>query len=106
MEPTEPSFIEKTKNFANFSWDIINYINKNGANSLVVSDETYKIRHEICKSCEMWIKKKDICAECGCFIPAKARVVLESCPLDKWSQDKEGWEEALKRLSEKIDKDN
>ena len=60
MEPTEPSFIEKTKNFANFSWDIINYINKNGASSLVVSDETYKIRHEICKSCEMWIKKKDI----------------------------------------------
>ena len=54
----------------------------------------------------MWIKKKDICAECGCFIPAKLRVVLESCPLDKWSQDKEGWEEALKRLSEKIDKDN
>ena len=41
MEPTEPSFIEKTKNFANFSWDIINYINKNGASSLVVSDETY-----------------------------------------------------------------
>ena len=33
-------------------------------------------------------------------------MVLESCPLDKWSQDKEGWEEALKRLSEKIDKDN
>ena len=39
MEPTEPSFIEKTKNFANFSWDIITYIKKNGPESLVVSDE-------------------------------------------------------------------
>ena len=106
MEKDEPSFIEKTKNFANFSWDIITYIKKNGPESLVVSDETYNVRHEICKSCEMWIKKKDMCAECGCFIPAKARVILESCPLDKWSQDKEGWEEALQRLSKKIDKDN
>ena len=53
-----------------------------------------------------WIKKKDMCAECGCFIPAKARVVLESCPLDKWSQDRDGWEDALRRVSEKIDEDN
>ena len=57
MEPTEPSFIDKTKNFANFSWDIMNYLRKNGADSLVVSKETYETRHEICKSCEMWIKK-------------------------------------------------
>ena len=60
MEPTEPSFIDKTKNFANFSWDIMNYLRKNGADSLVVSKETYETRHEICKSCEMWIKKKDM----------------------------------------------
>ena len=106
MEPTEPSFIDKTKNFANFSWDIMNYLRKNGADSLVVSKETYETRHEICKSCEMWIKKKDMCAECGCFIPAKARVVLESCPVDKWSQDRDGWEDALRRVSEKIDEDN
>ena len=58
MEPTEPSFIDKTKNFANFSWDIMNYLRKNGADSLVVSKETYETRHEICKSCEMWIRKK------------------------------------------------
>ena len=106
MEKEEPSFIEKTKNFANFSWDIINYLNKNEAGSLMLSDEPYNVRHEICKSCEMWIKKKDMCAECGCFIPAKAKVVLESCPLDKWSQDKDGWEDALKRLSAKIDEDS
>ena len=30
---------------------------------------------------------------CGCFIPAKANCI-KSCPLDKWSQDKDGWEEA------------
>ena len=43
----------------------------------------------------MWIKKKDICAECGCFIPAKPRVAW-SCPLDKWSQDKEDGKKHLK----------
>ena len=46
MEPTEPSFIEKTKKIF---LGISEYINKNGADSLVVSDETYKVRHEICK---------------------------------------------------------
>ena len=25
--------------------------------------------------------------ECGCFIPAKAKIAVEACPLGKWEED-------------------
>jgi hypothetical protein len=36
----------------------------------------------VCKTCDryrMWV-----CGECGCFVPAKARVPDEKCVLGKW----------------------
>jgi hypothetical protein len=46
-------------------------------------------RLAVCRTCEKGYFKKEkylrlFCAECKCFIPAKARVQYELCPLNKW----------------------
>lgn len=43
-----------------------------------------KRRAEVCSGCDK--NKKNICSECGCYIPAKTLVTGEYCPLDKWQQ--------------------
>ena len=43
-------------------------------------------RVRICQKCEKnyWIKKMLWCSICKCYIPAKARVENEKCPIEKW----------------------
>ena len=45
-------------------------------------------RVRICQKCEKnyWIGRTLWCSICKCFIPAKARVEDEKCPLDKWDK--------------------
>lgn len=42
-------------------------------------------RYEICKSCDRFNNILKICKECGCFMPAKIKIELARCPLDKWT---------------------
>jgi len=39
-------------------------------------------RVEICSGCGS--NYRNVCTQCSCFIPAKARSMIESCPLNKW----------------------
>ena len=43
-------------------------------------------RVRACQKCEKnyWIARSLWCSICKCFIPAKARVKDEKCPLGKW----------------------
>jgi len=43
-------------------------------------------RIRICQKCPQnyWLKKTLWCSICKCFIPAKARVKEEKCPIGKW----------------------
>ena len=43
-------------------------------------------RVRACQKCEKnyWIKRTLWCSICKCFIPGKARVENEYCPLGKW----------------------
>ncbi len=43
-------------------------------------------RVRVCQKCERnkWIGTKLWCRECGCFVPAAARVKEKTCPLDRW----------------------
>ena len=43
-------------------------------------------RIRACQQCEKnyWIGRKLFCSICKCYIPAKARVTDEKCPLGKW----------------------
>jgi len=49
--------------------------------------EYWRQRRDVCKACEKnkWIGNKLFCSICKCFVPAKAMVKNEKCPLDKWS---------------------
>jgi len=44
-------------------------------------------RIDICRECDKnyWIKRTLWCGHCKCFVPAKARVKDEKCPLNKWN---------------------
>jgi len=44
-------------------------------------------RIRTCQWCEKnyWIKRTLWCSICKCYIPAKARVEDEDCPLGKWN---------------------
>jgi len=39
-------------------------------------------RVKICSECGS--NNRNICMQCSCFIPAKARSMRENCPLSKW----------------------
>ncbi len=76
---------------SNNPWDIFNYLLKHGDKELVVSEKVYNQRLEICESCSYFDTKQHSCMECGCFIPSKAKSILESCPLNKWTADEKSW---------------
>ena len=102
-EKEYPSLGEKAKNLANFSWELVQYITQNRDAVLFVSDDVYKERTEICRSCEKYNEFENMCNECGCYIPAKAKIILDSCPLSKWSADKDAWETKFNKIAEDID---
>jgi len=97
-EKQYPSLVQQGKNLANFTWDLLNYITKNQEKVLFVSDEIYKERTTICKSCNKFDDLENRCMECGCYIPAKAKLILDSCPLEKWGVDSSTWEERFSNI--------
>ena len=105
-ELQSPSLTEKGKNLAKFSWQLINYIQQNYDKVLVVEDELYKERMMTCRSCDKYKEVQNECAECGCYIPAKARIVLDSCPLNKWKIKDDDWDEKFNNIIEDMDSQN
>ena len=99
-----PNLVEKGKNLAKFSWQLINYIQKNYEKALVVTDEEYKERIMICRDCDKFREVQNECAECGCYLPAKARIVLDSCPLGKWTANSDGWDDKFNAIMKDMDK--
>lgn len=45
-------------------------------------------RIRVCQECEKnyWIKRTLWCSICKCFVPAKARVEKEKCPIGLWKE--------------------
>jgi len=46
------------------------------------TEEESMRRVEICADCKH--NKNNFCLQCGCWIPAKARSMVERCPINKW----------------------
>jgi len=62
---------------------------------LFVSAQTRSDRLAVCRDCEHYVEKTASCGPlvkealtdsplCGCFMPAKTRFKVSSCPLGKW----------------------
>lgn len=59
-------------------WDIVN------PNTEWASEEKSVKRYDICKACPELIKLTNQCKKCGCFMVAKTKLELATCPLGKW----------------------
>lgn len=59
-------------------WDI--FVKSNGK----VIDAIKKSRLEVCNGCEFFLKKVNVCSQCGCYMLAKASISEASCPINKW----------------------
>ena len=53
-----------------------------------------------CRSCDQYQEVENQCAECGCYIPAKAKIVLDSCPLGKWKVETDDWNKKFDNIIE------
>lgn len=49
-----------------------------------VEEDLAKERLEICKACPELIKLTTQCKKCGCFMSAKTKLKMASCPIGKW----------------------
>jgi hypothetical protein len=105
-EQDYPSLIDQGKNLAKFSWDLIKYIQTNQNGILFVTDEVYKERMTICKGCDKYDELENRCKECGCYVPGKAKIILDSCPLDKWKSDQSSWDEKFENIVSDIQENN
>jgi len=102
-EKKYPSLFDQAKNLAGFSWEVMKYIHEHQGEVLFVTEDVYKERISVCRGCDKYDEMENKCVECGCYIPAKARVVLDSCPLEKWTADKESWDERFEKITKELD---
>jgi|TARA_B100001939_G_C16442080_1_gene405268 hypothetical protein len=104
-EKNYPSLAKQGENLGKFVWELFQHTAKN-PDSLLVSDEIYEERLNICKSCEWYDPEPIRCKKCGCWLQNKARMGLDSCPIGKWSANSdtfinEKFEELMKDLDNK-----
>lgn len=51
-----------------------------------------KERYAICKQCDRLNKVLKVCKECNCFMPLKTKFQFAWCPIGKWGEDPNTWE--------------
>lgn len=101
-----PSLIEQGKNLSKFTLDIVKHLNKTRGKNLFANDKLYDDRLNVCKSCDKYDSEQKRCTECGCFIETKARIILDSCPLNKWTESLDDWERAFEEMVTEIEENN
>lgn len=80
--PELPSFIDMAKGFFGSAKDVVD-----GAlhgEGVLVEEEVYINRMNICKGCEFFRHTDSRCSQCGCFMEAKTRFIKTTCPVGKW----------------------
>jgi len=106
MEKKYPSLIEQGKNLSKFTLDVIKHLNNTEGKNLFADDNLFNERMEICKKCDKYDSEQQRCFECGCFLETKARIILDSCPLNKWTESLDGWEKAFEEMVIEIEENN
>ena len=59
-------------------WDFLN------PSTEYASEEEAAKRYETCLGCPLLNKTTKTCQECGCFMAAKTKLKLATCPIGKW----------------------
>jgi hypothetical protein len=89
-EQQYPSIPDQAANLAKFSFNVVRAA-LNSDDSLLVSEEIREKRWETCRSCQYYDPRQLRCRHCGCFLEAKIRFAIDSCPLQKWTINDENW---------------
>jgi hypothetical protein len=82
QQPELPSFTDMAKGLLGSVTDILG-----GAlqgEGVLVEENVYLNRLNICKGCEFFRHEDARCSKCGCFMEAKTRFVKTTCPIQKW----------------------
>lgn len=53
---------------------------------MITDKITANERYSICKKCDKFVNFTKQCSICKCFMPLKARLAFEECPVGKWGQ--------------------
>jgi hypothetical protein len=77
-----PSTYDMLKGFIKSGKDIVGGVM--AGEGLLVEEEVFNSRMDICKTCPMFVQESSRCLECGCFMRAKAMFKKTYCPLHKW----------------------
>lgn len=100
-----PSLFEQGKNLSKFALDLVRHIKSTDGKDLMAGDDLFQERMNICIACDRYDQGPNRCKECGCYLDVKARLILDSCPLKKWTESTENWDdkfsEMLKEMEEK-----
>lgn len=59
-------------------WDMLN------PNAPKADDSVSEHRMSLCKECPELLPISNQCKQCGCFMSAKVKLQLATCPLGKW----------------------
>lgn len=54
---------------------------------LLVTEDVYNQRMQICNTCEFFRKDDKRCTKCGCFMEAKTRFKKTFCPIHHWGAE-------------------
>jgi hypothetical protein len=76
--------LERLKTFSETVTDSFGELSK--GNNIFAPEETQQTRMNICNSCEDFNAKTTQCRRCGCFMSAKTKLKVASCPIGKWSR--------------------
>lgn len=58
-------------------WDFVN------PDTEYVDKEKEEQRYALCEGCPNLLSTKQ-CSQCGCFMPAKTKLLHANCPIGKW----------------------
>lgn len=55
-----------------------------GGNLKIAEKDEATRRYELCNACPHFRTMTKTCAQCGCFMPAKTKLLQSSCPIGVW----------------------
>ena len=79
-----PSLPEQGKNLLKSAYDILKGKIEDPSQPVLVNDDAYNARLEICMECDKLTSDTQMCKLCGCYMKIKAKVTHAHCPEHKW----------------------
>ena len=84
-DKVKQELLQKLKGLSETMTDSIGQIAK--GKPVFVESSLQSKRLAICNSCPEFIQGTSQCKKCGCFMSAKTRLKMASCPIGKWGKD-------------------